>query len=532
MLRSILRLLFAFLLLPAVLPGKVAAQKQIDQVIPDAEKRKVLRAKKLFNQYKIYEGERILKDLIKEHPYESYYYEALVQLQHQLLNMLPAARAEYEAMTPSEKMKAAAIQLSEEDSLDNEAGRGDSLLHDRIAAQVVEEWNGLDPGPRKAERSKKKPATVVNDEGPELTEAVMTIDSSLLADDSPPPPENDDEVIEKKKKEKQLQRKLKALADLAQIPVEGYQDDFIRNCRQATLMVEYADSASYYLRSYLVDTIPADGPVPDSVQEIFDSGMLALSERRSSDAKKEFDKAIQRYPDYYTAALMLGDACYLLGKDSLAVVSYIRAHLLKPGLPEPLEKLSQHYYSLGMYEEAAAYCIKALAVYPQAHYFQWLKRIVAKTAKNFNTQWTLRDVYPLSTAAGYFERTALETSPWWHYQAAESIVHDDYDSSGIVRPNAKAKKRYLEEYAWCRMLDSTDKKMFPFARAMRKAGFLDCYVLISCFHHDLYLQYADLVKREPEKVKDYFYMLINWEDKKFEKLRKEFFPEASKKSKK
>jgi hypothetical protein len=48
----------------------VYAQKKIDQVIPDAEKRKVLRAKKLFNQYKIYEGERILKDLINEHPFE------------------------------------------------------------------------------------------------------------------------------------------------------------------------------------------------------------------------------------------------------------------------------------------------------------------------------------------------------------------------------------------------------------------------------------------------------------------------------
>lgn len=527
-----LRLFFAFLILLCSEHGNVLAQKQIDQVIPDAEKRKVLRAKKLFNQFKIYEGEHILKDLIKEHPYESYYYEALVQLQHQLLELLPAARAEYEAMTPSEKMKAASIQLSSEDSLENGLDRSDSVGKTKNDLLVVEEWNGLDPGPRKADKAKKKRATISDEEEPVLKDAVMTIDSSLLVDETPPPAEDESVLFEKKKKQRQIDRKLKALADLSQIPVEAYQEDFIRNCRKATLMVEYADSASYYLRQYLVDTIPADINIPEQAREAFEAGMDALAEHRSSDAKKEFDKAISLHPDYYAASLMLGDACYLMGKDSLAVVAYIRAHLLQPLLPEPLEKLSQHYYSLGMYEEAAAYCIKALAIYPQAHFFQWLKLIVAKTAKKFNTQWTLREVYPLSTANAYFELTALETSPWWHYQAAESVVHDDYDSLGLLRPNAKARKRYLEEYAWTRLLDSSSKDKFPFARAMRKAGFLDCYVLISCFHQDVYSQYADLVKREPEKVKEYFYMLINWEDKKFEKLRKEFFPDEKKKSKK
>lgn len=532
MLTRSFRVLFSFLVLACGISQDMLAQKQIDQVIPDAEKRKVLRAKKLFNQYKIYEGERVLKDLIREHPYESYYYEALVQLQQQLLQLLPEAKAEYEAMTPSEKMQAASIQVSDEDSLDNATEPGDSLHATKNAVAVVEEWNGLDPGPRKADKEKKKRPVASDEDEPVLKDAVMTIDSSLLAEDKPTVAEDESEQYEKKKKERQLQRKLKALADLAQIPADHYMEDFLRNCRKATLMVEYADSASYYLRKYLVDTLPVDLFVPDSVKDLFNEGVLAIAEHRASDAKKIFDRTIQLQPGYYEAALLLGDACYLLGKDSLAVVSYIRAHELQPGLPEPLEKLSQHYYSLGLYEEAAAYCIKALAVYPQAHFVQWLKRIVEKTAKHFQTQWTLREVYPLSMTNNYFELTALETSPWWHYQAAEAEAHDAYDSLGIRRPDAATKKRYLEEYAWSRMLDSAAKSMFPFARAMRKAGFLDCYALITCFHQDLYTQYADLVKREPQKVKDYFYMLINWEDKKFEKLRKEFFPDPPKKSKK
>ncbi|HNB82632.1 MAG TPA: hypothetical protein PLP14_11060, partial [Chitinophagaceae bacterium] len=60
---------------------------------------------------------------------------------------------------------------------------------------------------------------------------------------------------------------------------------------------------------------------------------------------------------------------------------------------------------------------------------------------------------------------------------------------------------------------------FLFARSMRDAGFLDCYTLISCFHQDVYLQFADLVKRQPAKVRQYFEMLINWENRRYDKYR-------------
>ena len=93
---------FKFMLLTSFLfagHSTIYGQKKIDQVIPDAEKRKVLRAKKLFNEYKIYDGERILKDLVREHPYEYYYHEALVQLQHQVLEQIGPAYAELQSFT-------------------------------------------------------------------------------------------------------------------------------------------------------------------------------------------------------------------------------------------------------------------------------------------------------------------------------------------------------------------------------------------------------------------------------------------------
>ena len=67
------------------------AQKVVDPKIPDSEKRRVIRAKKLLNNFKIYEGERILKDLVKEHPNDAYYHEALVQVQRQVLRDIKKA---------------------------------------------------------------------------------------------------------------------------------------------------------------------------------------------------------------------------------------------------------------------------------------------------------------------------------------------------------------------------------------------------------------------------------------------------------
>jgi len=82
------------------------------------------------------------------------------------------------------------------------------------------------------------------------------------------------------------------------------------------------------------------------------------------------------------------------------------------------------------------------------------------------------------------------------------------------------------------VLKDTANYFLPFARAMNKIGFLDCYVLVSCFHHDLYQQFSDLADHNPQKIKDYFYILINWEDKQYDKLRKEFYPKEVTKSKK
>ncbi len=523
---------FKFMLLTSFLfagHSTIYGQKKIDQVIPDAEKRKVLRAKKLFNEYKIYDGERILKDLVREHPYEYYYHEALVQLQHQVLEQIGPAYAELQSFT---------TQLSNDSSSTSERQPLTYELESMNANQLVvkkdtvaAEWNGLDSEPRKVDKIRRRPSVTTEKEDPVLTEATMTIDSSLLKDDI-----KEDEsglpLPKLKKTDHSYEKKLKAISELAQIPADSYKKDLIRNCRRATLQVEYADSASAYLRTLLIDTLDPDIRASDAAREAFENGLDELNANESISAQKQFERAIELNADYYNAHSSLGDVWYLIGKDSNAITEYNKAIQLQPYRPEPLEKLSMFYYQRGKFEEAGAACIEAISLYPQQHYFQLLKRIVGKTGKNFNTQWVRRDVYPLSTATNYFELTAKEKTPWWTYQSVEGDVHGYYDSTGIVRPNEKTTERYLEVYAWKQILKDTARYVIPFARAMNKIGFLDCYVLVSCFHHDLYAQFKDFAKLNPQKIKDYFYLLINWEDKKYDKLRKEFYPKEDKKGKK
>ena len=495
---------------------------KVDQVIPDAEKKQVLKARKLFNEFKVYDGERILKDLIKTHPTIPYYHEALVQLQRQVLYQLRPAQEEYEAYTNAQN------PISESDTSDEEAP--ELYAHQRndknqpIAKKplVEKEWNGLETGPRKEDKIKRKKVKDEEVDESVLKEAIVTIDSSLLRDDVAED-ENGVPIPKKVKRDKTFERQLKAISELAQIPYDGYKNELIRNARKATLMIEYADSASAYLYQFLVDTLDPDMRVGDAAKEAYQKG---IDEWLSDDpvaAKRLFEKAISLHADYFSAHIALGDAWHFLGKDTNVIKQFHKANLLQPNKTQPLEKLCDFYYQRGKYKEAAVAIIDAMHIYPMQHYMQLLKKIVNKTGKDFNTQWLQREVYPLTTSKNYFEITGLEKTSWWIYQAAESDVHSYFDTLGIVRPNEKTNERYLEIYAWKKMLADTKKELFPFARAMNKIGLLECYVFISCFHHDLYSQFADYVKQHPQKVNDYMYILINWEDKKFDKLRKEFF---------
>ncbi len=51
--------------------------------------------------------------------------------------------------------------------------------------------------------------------------------------------------------------------------------------------------------------------------------------------------------------------------------------------------------------------------------------------------------------------------------------------------------------------DSKDESLAE-ARRMQDAGFLDCYVLVTLFHPDLYGQYRDFAANNRDKIVRYY----------------------------
>lgn len=493
--------------------GPLWAQKKTANIIPQDAIRKVEHARKLYNRLKIFEGEKILKELVKANPNDCYYRDALLQMQRQVLRYVKTAQGEVEAMNPGHLEIDSSMTEAEKDSV-----KGVMEIQDM---EQKNEENGLMPSGLDRSGIHAIAKKEEENETP-LTDAVVTIDSSLI---KPQLDENGDTIRRLTREEKAMKKQLKHLTDLAQIPYEGYESDFIANARKSTLELNCLDSACYYLREFMVDTLPIDIDVTEASEEAYLNALADLKERNYLAASKQLEKAISVSPDYFHARLKLAEVFYSMNKDSLAFehLKYLMVH--NTDRPEPFEKAANHFYQKGDYEKALVSIIDAITVYPNYDYFRFLELVSIKKGVELNTQWIKREVYPLSNASSFEEIIAEPKTPWWQYQAVKQEIHDKYDSLGIALPKVRASEPYMEIYAWKRMLNNTSREYFPFARAMDKIGYLDCYIFITQFHQDIYSQFKDWAPKNRERINKYFFLLINWQSKKFEKLRLEFFPE-------
>lgn len=503
----------------------IYAQKVVDKVINNEQKRKIERAKKLYNELRIFEGEKILKELVKENPQSPYFREALVQMQRQVLDRIGVATNELGSLQAPE----------EKDTLQDKENHEEVNFADgKVIPKGKDpvQWSGLDRGEKSTKNTKKgkEEKQEKNDEEafPDMSfkqqDATVTIDSSILND-----PDNEEVQLswsqkEAKDRQRELSRRLKELADIALIPYEPYKQDFIRNCRLATLQLFPVDSASCYLRQFLVDSLDPDLDAPEAARSLYEQGLEELAGANPALAAPLFEKALALHPTYYMAILKLGDAWYNMNRDTAAIRMYKKASELNPLRPEAWEKLAMTFYQRGEYTVAASHILDAIIAYPQQHYFSILQRIVGKTGQEFDLQWIPREVYPATTTHTWEEIVVDDKSPWWHYQAAKMEVYSYFDSIGTVRPNDKTKEKYLEVYCWKKMLNNSSRKHFQFARAMEKMGYLDCYVFITLFHQDLYSQFANFSVDNMKRIKEYFFILINWQSNKFDKIRKSVEP--------
>lgn len=472
-----------------------AQRKTVDAPIPQEEFNRIERVRKLFNQYHIYEGEKILKGYIKDHPNNPYYREALVQLQQQVLNRIKKANQVLDDMEPNQS-----------DSWD-ESGS----VEERIA-----QWNGLDRDTSKQTKGSK---------GKDKSNSGTSSNKGGLSDEWVEGSEDDELEGENlfagpKEKARLRKRQLKLLTDLSQLPFGAYKLDLIQNARLATLQVRGADTCSHLLRYYLVDTANIEPVMSDDDADKLETALQEIYSNLPGDAILKIEELLSRYPTSYSLYMHRGKTEYLLGKDTSALKTYIMAGALQPSRPEPYYERARIYYESGRYVDAGAEMILALNRYPEEEYKHWLRRIADRSGKAMMDPWMQREVYPVMPADVWQDRVAKPESAWFYYQAAKQEVVKFADTNGVLLPNDSTKERYLETYCWKRMLDSADVNTFAFARLMQELGYLDCFALVTQFHQDLYPQYVAFMTDNEEKVKKYYHLLLNWEDKRFEKYRK------------
>jgi hypothetical protein len=528
------------------------AQKKT-KFVSNSQKKKIVKARSLLNKSKLYQGEKKFKALLKQNPDNPYFHEALVSIQYQILQIIKETEAELKEMEPDELPD----KTDEPEKEDSSA----FFLKDtsQVLMQVVVEndnekvkiTKGQELKPTtvsKKERRKLAREKAKQQEKNELfTDAQVEIDSSIIKEEKETIDlvkdfgndqkedtsdnatymgdnfrgDKDLATMSEADKAKYQIKRAKYMKDLLIMPYKEYKNQLLAQCRESTLQFENTDSASKYLHQYLIDTINVDSAITETAQDKYE---VALDEVKEGNIKlgiQYLKDALDEQPLYYAANRALADAYLEDNQDSMYLKTLKRIVLLFPYKAEPLEKISTFYTAKGNFDTASAYLINAILIYPEKQYFTKLKDLVKHRGKDYSSQWVEREVYPIDMQNKFEELFADKDSPWRFYQQAKQEVYNYVDTNGIFRGNEITREHYVEVYAWIKMLDSSYKAEFSFAKNMRKMGYLDCYVLVSLFHQDLYTQFYDLVRRKPEKVKDYFYVLLNWDMHKFEKVRKD-----------
>lgn len=544
------RSLFLIILFIGYSSFSVVAQKKkksrafkLPDNISSADKRKVEKATKLLNQGKLFEGENILVELRDENMNHAYFHEALIQIQKQILDKIA-----YEH-PPNEEEGEYFLQGNE--IFKPEKNLEENFVENGLARSNIEKEETVENIrlSRKDKRKLKKALekqinnNVIGDSLLNPIEAAQNeidkVNSDLRKEDAL-----------KEEKAKLDKKKAKKEGDMMLMSYETYAREVTKNSRLATLKHERVDSASHFLRVLLIDTTAYDTLLNSDQVVQMEDALDYYYTRDYFRAAERFKQITNDEPDCFPAHLALANCYYNMGLDSPTFKQMVYLTQTFDERPEGLEGLSRYFLAKGKFKKAAECILKAIMIYPEDSYFSQLNNILKRTGRTLTSQWIRREVYPLNTAKNYAEIIAKEKSSWRYYQNAGAQVYSYASEKGILRSNEITNERYLELYGWKEMLkdhsneiDTTIKDPkkraaylmrsnamkkdtaqikqidFHFARSMQKIGYLDCYVFITLYHHDLYPAFKEFVMLNPEKVEKYFYILLNWEDDKFDKYR-------------
>jgi tetratricopeptide (TPR) repeat protein len=290
---------------------------------------------------------------------------------------------------------------------------------------------------------------------------------------------------------------------------------FLLTCREACINSDDAEMSSIYLRIYKVDPL-VDTLVKKSAKKAFDKAEIEFGNHNYKGAMEYYSDALEIQPDYYKARLYLGDALYSTKNYMGAIKNYRLAHLFHPDLAEPVKYLVDAYFHEKLYDSAFYYAKIGMMIYPDYSMVQKFESASARVGDRIKLHWLNRDVLPNTNEKGListptdFEKKYIEAEgkDWKNYQAAQIEILQYCNEKGIIKTdNPITKQKYAEVYAWDKMLEKTTDTKFDFAKKMKEKGYLDCYVLMSCFHYDFYRQYKSFVKKNEDKLMKYFEIL-------------------------
>lgn len=294
-------------------------------------------------------------------------------------------------------------------------------------------------------------------------------------------------------------------------PSKSAYEKYIFTLRKALLFSDDAYYSSMMLRAYKYD-IEIDSNVSNKALKYFEAAEEEFKEKNLEKALKYYKRAMDEQENFYKAHLYYGDMFYMMG-DMVNAIKVFKEIIAKyPDMLEPRKYLTDAYAKDRLYKNALDEAIKTMYVYPDLSMMAKLHDAAFLNHQKINIKWTARQVFPntmindsIAEESIYKNEIPIAKSPWDKYVAASLTIKPYCNEKGkIVKINKLTEAKYMEVYCWEEMLKNSDDPSMEEARKMQKDGFLDCYVLISCFHFDLLNQYKDFVSKNQDRVIEYF----------------------------
>ncbi len=287
---------------------------------------------------------------------------------------------------------------------------------------------------------------------------------------------------------------------------------YVYTMRKALLTSNDASYCSIILRNYYVD-VEIDTALSKKALKYYGEAEEEFSKKNYDKAAKLYKRAIDEQPNFYKASLYLGDSYYFMGNYIEAIKYFKESSQKFPEQLEPRKYLVDAYAKERLYKQSLDEAIATMAVYPDLNMMEKLDDAAYLNDKKLDIKWTPRGTFPGkikdSTKTDFNEyqeekKVAIK-EPWTYYEKAFNAIKPYCNDKGIIiSKNNLTASGYMEVYAWEEMLRNSTDKSLDEARRMQKDGYLDCYVLVSCYHIDFYDQYKDFASKNANRIIEYY----------------------------